>query len=237
MRASTTLLLLMGLVAAPMALVACGTPVEVDLGGGTADDDDDSSTDTTAPIVTIDSAPAATATNGTAVFEFSADETNVTFECKLGAAAFAACTSPHTINALAEGSYAFEVQGIDAASNVSTPATHSWAVDIIPRFNTEIMPYIAANCGLANGMCHNMASGRLITNTYVGIVNAAAVAPCAGETLIVPNNVGTSIMYQKMALAMPPCGNAQMPQGMAGGPGQAVLDMFNEWITKGAPEQ
>ena len=53
------------------------------------------------PDTTITSGPLDDTRDTTATFEFTANETGVTFECSLDSAAYAACTSPHTVTGLA----------------------------------------------------------------------------------------------------------------------------------------
>ena len=91
--------------------------------------------DTTPPDTTITSNPSDPTSSTDATFEFTGTDdvtaaASLTFECKLDASAFAACTSPKTYSALAEGSHTFQVRAIDAASNVDpSPASFSWTVD------------------------------------------------------------------------------------------------------------
>ncbi|MBK7318044.1 S-layer homology domain-containing protein [Candidatus Villigracilis affinis] len=92
--------------------------------------------DATAPDTTITANPANPANSTTANFDFSGNDGAGTgiasFECKLDAAAFAACTSTKTYNALSNGSHTFQVWAIDAAGNVDgTPASFTWIVDSV----------------------------------------------------------------------------------------------------------
>ncbi|HEX6131802.1 MAG TPA: Ig-like domain-containing protein, partial [Actinomycetota bacterium] len=88
--------------------------------------------DTVAPETTIDSAPPAASGSTDADFTFSADEPGSTFECKLDAGAWSSCTSPQSFTLLNEGSHTFQARATDGAGNTeTTPASHTWVVDII----------------------------------------------------------------------------------------------------------
>jgi RNA polymerase sigma factor (sigma-70 family) len=82
--------------------------------------------DTTAPTVTITSAPGATSQSNAADVAFQADEPGVAFVCRLDADAYAACTSPAHLTGLATGTHAFSVRGTDKAGNVGQPASVGW---------------------------------------------------------------------------------------------------------------
>ncbi|HEV7806852.1 MAG TPA: hypothetical protein VGO80_13595 [Solirubrobacteraceae bacterium] len=71
--------------------------------------------DSRAPLTTIDNTPA---TGSTPRFTFASSEAGSTFECRIDAVAFAACTSPYTVAAgLPAGAHTFEVRAVDAAGN------------------------------------------------------------------------------------------------------------------------
>jgi large repetitive protein len=92
--------------------------------------------DTTPPTATIQSKPAPLGTSTSATFTFTADESGVTFRCKLDAGAFAACVSPRTYGSLADGAHLFSVQATDRAGNVGPATTHAWTVDTTPPDTT-----------------------------------------------------------------------------------------------------
>jgi len=86
--------------------------------------------DTTAPQTTINSGPTGTTNDNTPTYAFFSDETGSSFECRVDAAAFASCSSPHTTAPLGEGSHTFEVRAIDGAGNVDqTPASRTFTVN------------------------------------------------------------------------------------------------------------
>ncbi len=87
--------------------------------------------DGTPPDTTIASGPSGTVNSSTATFEFTSSEPNSSFECRLDAAVFSACTSPHSYFGLANGSHSFQVRAIDLSGNVdAAPAMRTWTVNV-----------------------------------------------------------------------------------------------------------
>ncbi|GAP12732.1 regulator of chromosome condensation (RCC1) repeat [Longilinea arvoryzae] len=84
--------------------------------------------DTQAQSITIDSYPPNPTANPGNAFTFSSPESGVTFECKLNASDWTACTSPTTYYPLPDGDYTFQVRSVDAAGNVSTAASYAWTI-------------------------------------------------------------------------------------------------------------
>jgi uncharacterized delta-60 repeat protein len=85
--------------------------------------------DATAPDTTLTASPAAVTNATGASFSFTATEAG-TFECKLDAGAFAACTSAKSYSGLAAGSHTFQVRAKDALGNTdASPATWTWTID------------------------------------------------------------------------------------------------------------
>jgi hypothetical protein len=86
--------------------------------------------DTTPPETSITGGPDEVTTATSATFTFTSNESGSTFECRLDAAAFAACSSPRTFTDLEAGNHSFAVRATDAADNTDpTPATLSWTID------------------------------------------------------------------------------------------------------------
>ena len=88
--------------------------------------------DETPPVVEV--APQGVSIPGaTAIFEITADETDVAFDCMLTTdttdGTWSTCTPPVTYSDLAPGTYALSVRGTDAAGNTSaTVTTAPWTV-------------------------------------------------------------------------------------------------------------
>jgi hypothetical protein len=58
---------------------------------------------------------------------------------------------------------------------------------------------------------------------------------CAGQgTIVIPNNPADSIMVQKMR-AMPSCGDEMPPAGGLQTIGDPLIQIVEEWINLGAP--
>jgi len=78
--------------------------------------------DTTAPNTTLASHPKKRTTKRRVTFEFTSNESHVTFQCRLDKKAWGACTSPKRLR-VTKGWHVFKVRAVDAAGNVDpTPA-------------------------------------------------------------------------------------------------------------------
>jgi hypothetical protein len=122
-----------------------------DEGGGTTPPPP--SDDTTPPETTITSGPSGTITTTTATFGFSSGEPNSRFECKLEPveSAFSSCVSPKSYPSLANGSYTFSVQAIDAAGNTETsPATRSFTVSTTQSGGDTTAPTVMSTVPTTN---------------------------------------------------------------------------------------
>ncbi len=89
--------------------------------------------DTTPPQTSIGSGPSGDTTQRAASFSFSTSEAGSTFQCKLDAGSWAACSSPQSYSGLTVADHTFSVRATDAAGNVDgSPATRSWTVEATP---------------------------------------------------------------------------------------------------------
>ncbi len=85
--------------------------------------------DRTPAETNIDSGPSGLTSSSAASFGFSS-EVGASFECRLDAAAFSACTSPQSYSGIADGPHTFTVRASDGLGNTdASPATRSFTVD------------------------------------------------------------------------------------------------------------
>ena len=90
--------------------------------------------DTQGPAVSFDRAPGALTSDSSPTFEFAADESGSTFECRLDSTApgdWASCTSPSTTPGLSEGAHTYEVRATDSTGNIGAAAPRSFTVDTV----------------------------------------------------------------------------------------------------------
>jgi hypothetical protein len=86
--------------------------------------------DTTPPETTIASGPSGPTRDTTPTFAFTSSEPGSTFACKVDEGSFAACTTPRTLGALADGTHVFKVRATDRSGNTDpTPASRTFTVD------------------------------------------------------------------------------------------------------------
>ena len=87
--------------------------------------------DTVPPSTVIDSGPTGIVPSASATFTFHSPDATATFQCSLDSGSFAACTSPDTLNGLANGTHAFTVQAVDPAGNADPSApSRTWTVSV-----------------------------------------------------------------------------------------------------------
>lgn len=84
--------------------------------------------DTVAPTVEIAKGPKAKTTKSKAKFKFAANESGSSFECKLDAKPFAACSSPAKFKRLKPGKHRFQVRATDPAGNTGSAAKRRWKI-------------------------------------------------------------------------------------------------------------
>jgi hypothetical protein len=86
--------------------------------------------DSQAPTASFVVAPANPTNVTLAQFEFGADETSVTFECRLNGGIWSSCGATAAWGGLLDGTHTLDLRATDAAGNVqSVPSTHTWRID------------------------------------------------------------------------------------------------------------
>lgn len=140
----------------------------------------------TPPDTTILSGPDPDTTATSATFTFASTEAGSTFECRLDAAAFAACTSPKSYTGLPLGAHTFQVRAIDAALNIDPlPAVWSWGVlDSSPPTTKLLTP--------ANGKVYLNGSEILAQAGYTVVVGPMTLV---GEARDPDSGIG-SLMFE-----------------------------------------
>jgi hypothetical protein len=86
----------------------------------------DASSPPPAPIITVTPSDPS---GSSVTFEFTDQQSGVTFTCSVDGGAASSCVSPFAISGLVDGGHVFEVRAVDQQANVSAPATFAWTVD------------------------------------------------------------------------------------------------------------
>ncbi|HEX4922906.1 MAG TPA: Ig-like domain-containing protein, partial [Bdellovibrionales bacterium] len=136
--------------------------------------------DNTSPTVSITAQPSNPTSALNASFSFTAadDVLLAGTECELDGGGYAACTSAHNIaGPLAAGSHTFSVRSIDAAGNISAPASYTWSIDTTAPSIAITGP--AAGTPAQTGLSVAGTCETGLTITFSGDITAPASAPCA----------------------------------------------------------
>ncbi len=140
--------------------------------------------DRVAPQTTIDTNPTDPSASSSASFTFSSDEGGSSFECRIDAGSWSACTSPKSYTSLTDGSHTFDVRATDVAGNQdASAASYTWLVDTTAPSSTVTFPaasgeYNAAGwatgCATA-GLCgtYSDGTGSGVTQVQVSIRQGA----------------------------------------------------------------
>jgi hypothetical protein len=120
---------------------------------------------------------------------FTANESGVTFACKLDSASYAACSSPTSLAGFAAGAHTFFVRATDKAGNVSKAATASWT--FTPPDTTP--PVVTILTAPPTSTTQRDAAFTFSANepgaTFACSLDGAAFAPCT-----------SGITYQRLPL-------------------------------------
>lgn len=132
--------------------------------------------DTVPPDTVVDTTPPLSGNTNSATFTFHATEIGSTFECSLDSAPFAACSTPKTYAALADGNHLFRVRAIDPAGNPdAAPAGFTWSVSNFPDTSITVGPTNPSNSG---GAVFGFSSTKA-GSTFECRLDGASFLPCA----------------------------------------------------------
>lgn len=92
-----------------------------------------------APNTTITSGPSGSVTATTASFSFTASISGATFQCKLDAGSWGACTSPAALSGLTVATHVFSVRAVYKGIVDGSPASRTWTVTA-PSTTTSTSP-------------------------------------------------------------------------------------------------
>ena len=186
--------------------------------------------DTTPPDTTITSGPPSTTPDTTASFAFSATEAGSTYQCKLDAAAYAACTSPASYPGLAPGSHTFSVRATDAAGNTDqSPATATWTVGTTPpragitRASVSTVANSTATATVTVPLPAGTAAGDLLVSCLSLNGGAVRTAPAGWTQLAAVTAIANPRVYgyYKVAAAGEPTPSWQLSGLVGNGAGIA----------------
>ncbi len=133
---------------------------------------------------TIDTTPATSTTDVDATFTFSCSETVCTYECKLDAGSFAACTSPKTYTGLSDGGHTFVVRAVSTYGVADpSPASFSWAIDQTPpetHIGTSFSEVLTTEQATVSFSC----SGEIETCTFECAFNTDVFTNCTSPLTV-----------------------------------------------------
>jgi PKD repeat protein len=136
--------------------------------------------DTTAPTLTITSAPPPDTNLDDLTFAFTSDDAAARYTCSVDGSAYQACLSPFTIHGAAENTHTFALRATDAAGNVSAPVTRQVGVDHTPP-NTLAgsTPGVATNLTSVSITFSSDEGGSTFACSFDGAAYAPCVSPLA----------------------------------------------------------
>lgn len=93
------------------------------------------------PGTTLISGPATVTYSTSASFQFSSDDSDATFQCRLDGSDWSACTTPATYTGLAPNTHTFEVEAVnDGGMPDPTPASETWSISQLDTSLTQGPP-------------------------------------------------------------------------------------------------
>lgn len=138
--------------------------------------------DTIAPILTINSSPAAITGSAQASIVFTATDNLsgvASTQCALDGAAFTNCTSPLNLTALSQAKHTLIIRATDMAANKSADATATWQVNLTAATITiSSSPANVSNQTSANFAFSATPAPATTIASYLCSIDAAAAATC-----------------------------------------------------------
>ncbi|WP_276497263.1 Ig-like domain-containing protein [Pontibacter litorisediminis] len=172
--------------------------------------------DTEAPETTIASKPKELSNSSTARFEFSSNESGVTFQVSIDGGNFASAATPYTTASLADGEHTIRVRAIDAAGNIdATPASYTWSIDTkAPAAPVVVAPEEGKLLRSNKPSITGTAEAGSMVNVYVGSTKVGtATAGSDGKWELTPANALAEGTQQLTARATDLAGNTSQASG------------------------
>lgn len=146
--------------------------------------------DLTPPVVALGPVPPLTTSRSIAI-SFSGTN-SARFECRLDAAAFAACTSPFSLTNLADGSHTATIRSFSAAGAVSNVAVAAWVVDTaVPSVpNVALSVPALTNITTVNATFSSTDTNGI--NHFECSINGAAFLNCASPSTFTNTILGAN---------------------------------------------
>lgn len=101
----------------------------------------------------------------------------VSYQCSIDGGAYEPCSSPMTYTGLSEGSHLVQIQGVDAAGNMSmTPASFQWVVDLTAPATTFVS---VSPASITNSVSADFGFAASESATFQCSLDGAAYSDCA----------------------------------------------------------
>ena len=155
-----------------------------------------------APSVTAPAADESVVSTATTSLTYTA-EAGSTQQCKIDSGTYAACTSPYTTAALADGRHAFRVRAIDAAGNVGAAAARTfWTAIPISKLTKSAPVTQTATVNLAERKGQptgrtgvSQAPRRSLPSARVALANFGGGSPIGYDRNVGPSNQRRAWIY------------------------------------------
>lgn len=162
--------------------------------------------DTIAPVANFTVTPSSPNITQSVSFSFTSDDPSATYECKLDAASYAACTSPKTLTGLTNASHTFYVRATDTALNVSSEISYTWtqaAYNALALYHLDSASVTTDSSSFTQiaGFNHNLTATGAPANDTSGKYPTGSPSS---------RSFGTSMLYSATSSAALNAGNSTM---------------------------